>query len=226
MNRLLTCPSCKAMLRVPAGATGTRYTCPRCLADVPAPATAAVGAPPAVESAGIQTEPVHPTPVPLPPQEPTVPGRAAECPCCGYAIEPNWAYCPECSTRLREPLPGMDWDTPDRQIRKDARGTSVTLTLLAVLGGVGLFGAAVSAFNQPDPGGFLVLILIVMVLAAVSTGMMYARTTKNPQERGIGRVVKGTLALAGGLMAGSCLITVAVWAFLFVACLVSGGKFL
>jgi LSD1 subclass zinc finger protein len=229
MNQLLNCPSCKALLRIPRGATGDRFTCPRCLADVPVPEPAmagaeVAGAQQAAAAPGIQTEPT-PAPPPLPAPVAAAP-EPTSCPRCGRGLERGWAYCPDCSTRVGEPLPGADWDSADHQARRDSRGTSVTLLLLAVLGGLGLFVAAVSSFQNSDPTGFMMLVFCVMVLAAISTGIMYARTRQDPSQRGVGRVVKGTLALAGGLMAGACVITAVVWAFLFVACLVTGGRFL
>jgi LSD1 subclass zinc finger protein len=228
MNQLLNCPSCKALLRIPRGATGDRFTCPRCLADVPVPEPALAGAAAPAVAPGIQTgpSPAAPAPPPLPAPDATVPATPNSCPRCGRRLEPGWAFCPDCSTRVGEPLSGTEWDSVDHQFRRDSRGTSVTLTLLAVLGGIGVFVIGVASFQQREPAPFLILVCGLLVLAAISTAIMFARTSQNPEERGLGRVVKGTLTLAGGLLVGSCVVTVVVWAFLFVACLVSGGRFL
>jgi hypothetical protein len=115
----------------------------------------------------------------------------------------------------------------DEDVRRDTKGTSVVLILLAILGGLGLLFYVWAGFASLQNGGGQVLIAVllgVLFLGLITTGIMFWRTRDNPSERGFGRVVVGTLAMTGGLIALSCSIGLAVIVFFFVACLASGGK--
>jgi hypothetical protein len=115
----------------------------------------------------------------------------------------------------------------DEDVRRDTKGTSVVLILLAILGGLGLVFYLWAGFASLQNGGGEILIgvlLSVLFLGLLTTGIMFWRTRDNPSQRGFGRVVVGTLAMTGGLIAISCSIGLAVIVFFFVACLATTGK--
>jgi hypothetical protein len=134
-----------------------------------------------------------------------------------------WLFCPHCEEPLKQSR--YRKANVDREVRRDNSGVKVMLGLMAVLGAIGIlwyFGAALSD-GQPEMilagvGGLLLAVLI-------STGFMFWRTRHTPAQRGVGRVVVGTLAVIGTAMAGGCALTAAVFVFLLVVCLAGGGRF-
>jgi hypothetical protein len=112
----------------------------------------------------------------------------------------------------------------DEDVRRDTKGTSVVLILLAVLGGLGLsfyFWIGLGSLQQGGSHILIAVTLTVLFLSLLTTGIMFYRTRDNPSERDIGRVVLGTLAMTGGLFIVSCGVGLAVIVYLFVACLTS-----
>jgi hypothetical protein len=115
----------------------------------------------------------------------------------------------------------------EHDVQGDLNRTGVVTILLAVLGALALcpllFGgfAATSGYG----GSYDLLIVIlgsILFLGLISTGIMFWRTRHNPSARGVGRVIVGTLALAGVVV----LLLVAAFIVFFVVCLVelSGMK--
>jgi phage FluMu protein Com len=202
--RSVTCPGCHRLLRVADDVTDAEVTCPRCLASVAVPQVSAIT-----------------------PQEPSA-GRPTSCRRCGRRVEEQWRFCPYCEAVLFGPRRGARGGGFDDVVRRDRTGTNVLLILLAVLGGFGLLAYLAAAISTFKDGGAQLLIGIfvgVLFLAIISTGIMFWRTRNRPEERGIGRVIVGTLALTGGLFGAGCVLSVATFVFFFVACLVTGGRF-
>lgn len=203
MPRSVTCPGCQRLLRVADDVTDAAVTCPRCLALVAVPEVSAIT-----------------------PQEPAA-ERPTTCRRCGRRVERQWRFCPYCEAVLFGPRRGARGGFDD-VVRRDRTGTNVLLILLAVLGGFGLLAYLTAAVSTFKDGGLQLLIAIivgVLFLAMISTGIMFWRTRHRPEERGVGRVIVGTLALTGGLFGLGCVLSVATFVFFFVACLVKGGRF-
>ena len=203
MPRSVTCPGCQRLLRVADDVTDAEVTCPRCLASVAVPAASAITS-----------------------HEPSG-ARATTCRRCGRHVEAQWRFCPYCEAVLFGPRRGARGGFDD-VVRRDRTGTNVLLILLAVLGGFGLLAYLAAAVASFDEGGWRLLVGIVLglfFLFMISTGIMFWRTRNRPEERGIGRVIVGTLALTGGLFGLGCVLSVATFVFFFVACLVTGGRF-
>jgi DNA-directed RNA polymerase subunit M/transcription elongation factor TFIIS len=215
------CPACGRMLRVPDEFADPVLTCPRCLAEVPNPrrraedATARQGAP------GPTVEPVPPRTSSAAITEAPETARRT-CPGCGRLLQGDWQFCPFCDYRqraghaLRKGLPPAD-----HEARQDTKGVGCGLIGLAVLGALGLgayFLPSMAYFAQSGRVEMLIpLVLVVLFLGGITTGVMFARTRHNPEARGIGRVIFGTLVAAGIL----CLITLAAGIVFFVVCLAS-----
>lgn len=117
----------------------------------------------------------------------------------------------------------------DEDVHRDTRGTSVVLILLAVLGGLGLLFYFWIGLGSLQQGGSHILIAVTLTflfLSLLTTGIMFWRTRENPSERGIGRVILGTLAMTGVLFVLSCGIGLAMIIYFFVVCLTSApGSF-
>jgi hypothetical protein len=134
----------------------------------------------------------------------------------------------EPETVLRRQSRGAVGKVVDEDVRRDTRGTNVFLILLAVLGGLGLIFyifAGVASLKDGGGSALLAIALGILFLGMITTGIMFWRTRDDPSQRGLGRVLIGTLAMTGGLIAVSCVAGVAVFAFFFIACLATGGKF-
>jgi hypothetical protein len=159
------------------------------------------------------------------------------CTSCGSILEvpeaciDRWLTCPRCLAKVAtfetssqipdRPMVSSPYDDVHREVQRDTRGVGVGVILLAVLGGLGLvqmlFCAGALANDSPE---FLVGLLIGLgFLASVSTGIMFLRTQHNPEARGVGRVIVGTLALVGVLT----LLVIALIVFLLAMCLAGGG---
>jgi hypothetical protein len=209
MPHRVTCPGCGRTLSVPDDVKTGQLSCPRCLAKFDNPAVAPVD-----------------RPAPSPPLPASQPGGT--CPRCGKHVEPYWRFCPNCEAVLRGPRRSAVGKVVDEDVHRDTRGTSVFLILLAVLGGLGLiFYVFAGVASLKDGGGsaLLAIALGILFLGMITTGIMFWRTRDNPSQRGLGRVLIGTLAMTGGLIVVSCIAGVAVFAFFFIACLAAGGKF-
>jgi hypothetical protein len=140
-------------------------------------------------------------------------------------LEKGWRFCPYCEEKLgavRRREPELDED-----VRRDRKGTSVILIILAILGGFGLLSyasMALSALAHQEYSYFLILVLGLLFLGLISTGIVFWRSRDNPGQVGFARVIVGTLALMGGLLILSCLTGLAVFIYWFVVCLTSGGR--
>jgi hypothetical protein len=108
---------------------------------------------------------------------------------------------------------------PDVDVRRDTRGTSVLVILLAVVGGIGVGCMGLGAFAgaESDYSGLLYLAVALLFLAGVSTLIVFLRSKGNPRAVNFRRVAVGTLALAGGLI----LTMFSVCVFFFIVCLAS-----
>jgi len=206
MPHRVTCPSCGRALSVPDDVKTGQLSCPRCLAkfDNPAAASRTVQEPPPLTVTSAETPPA--------------------CPLCGEHVEPAWQFCPNCQAALRGSNRGRVVRIVDEDVRRDTKRTSIVLILLAVLGGLGLvYFIWVGTGYFPGAGGGWEVLFAVLIgvpfLGLITTGIMFYRTRYDPSQRGIGRVVVGTLAMIGGLLVISCLFGLVVIAFFFVACL-------
>jgi Double zinc ribbon len=206
--RELTCPSCGHVLRVPEDMQEPWVTCPRCLASVNNPLEQSITAapPPATPTAAISAETQHPS----------------MCPGCSKNIDPQWRFCPHCNYPLQSRDERFDVRVPERDIRRDSKRTGAGLILLAVLGALGIGGNLLAALGAAAEGRSLTPLfavgLAIAFLAAVATGIMFLRTRHDPSARGVRRVIFGTLALMGGLMAAAIVVALAVIIFVLVAC--------
>jgi FtsH-binding integral membrane protein len=109
-------------------------------------------------------------------------------------------FCPYCETALR----GPDGTTVDVLIRGDSRRTGVGVIFLAVLGGIGLALALVSAAREAVGGNArpLVAVLIIFAVFFVATALLaLSRSRKDERAPGIGRLLFNTMSLVGGTMA-------------------------
>jgi hypothetical protein len=206
MPHRVTCSGCGRALSVPDDVKTAQLSCPRCLAKFDNPAVAPVD------------RPARSSPPPA--SEPD-----ATCPRCGKHVETSWRFCPNCEAVLRGQRRGAVGKVVDEDVHRDTRGTNVFLILLAVLGGLGLIFyifAGVASLKNGGGSALLAIALGILFLGLITTGIMFWRTRDNPSQRGLGRVILGTLAMTGGLIMVSCVTGFAVFAFLFIACLVKG----
>jgi hypothetical protein len=197
------------MLRIPDNITSEEVSCPRCLARLPNPQRAPR---PSEEDSNIPSA--------------SGAGRRS-CPRCGKPVETFWRFCPFCEAVLK----GREFKFGGRfddEVRRNRRGTSIIITLLAVLGGIGVAFWFLISFGtiqqQGGPAVFIGLILGLLFLGLASTVIMFYRTREDPSQRGVGRVLVGTLALTGGLIAFSCLAGMAFFVFAFVTCLLGNQR--
>jgi hypothetical protein len=157
------------------------------------------------------------------------------CPACGHRLEIPVVEqyfpltCPRCLARLDTALPATatrhgtrPQRVPDVEIGSDTKRTGVGLIVLAVLGGVGIAYHLLIAGTFAASGDIALLVIVLVVvafLALLSTGIVLWRTRENPAARGVGRVIFGTLALAGALIAACFVLSLALVVFLFAVCL-------
>ena len=110
----------------------------------------------------------------------------------------------------------------DDEVRSDTKRTGAGLIVLAVLGGLGianyLFIAVVFGADVGDATPFVILLVVVAFFALLSTGIVFWRTRENPAARGVGRIVLGTLALAGVVTLAIFVLCVALVIFLLAVC--------
>ena len=189
MPQQVKCEACGRWLRLPDDLQEQLLTCPRCLANVPNPNRARPAA--SATAAGDTSTAVTET----------------------YPVSPP-VTTPSSSLR-RASL------SVDRDVRQDTRGTGCGLIGLAVLGAIGLALSLIPSFGIAaqlrSTGPLIPITLVVLVLAGIATGIMFARTHGNPTARGVGRVIFGTLVGAGVLV----LVILAGLVFLFIACMAS-----
>lgn len=183
------CPSCGKALVVPDDLASSTVTCPRCLAPVPT------------------VYEVHPPP-------------ADVCPGCGRETAPAWRFCPYCETPLRGAQGGRRRDLADRDIQRDVKGTSAGLTILAILGGVGVlyFFFAVLPAAAEVRGMHGVLLVGLAFLAVVVVGIGMSARGRTPAARGVGRILVGTLAVVGVIVATGLAMLIAGVLFLLAMC--------
>jgi hypothetical protein len=191
-------------LRVPDAVTTADVTCPRCLALVPNPHLGAV----------VAVGETH--------------SGEASCHRCGKRVEKQWRFCPHCEAVLAGPRGGARGIYFEDDVRRDRTGTSVILILLAVLGGFGLCAYLWVGVATLQEGSWELLagvVLGVLFLALISTGIMFYRTRHDPSQRGVGRIIVGTLALTGGLFGLSCVLGFAVILYFLIECLANPPRF-
>ena len=159
------------------------------------------------------------------------------CPACGQRLtiaeEARGAplSCPRCLAKL----PAQPATAPpfarairaqrllDTEVHSDTRRTGAGLIVLAVLGGLGiayyLFVAIVFGVSAGDVTPVVIFLVVLAFLALLSTGIVLWRTRANPAARGVGRIVFGTLTLAGIVTLGIIILCIALLVFFFAVCL-------
>jgi hypothetical protein len=201
MSVRVTCPSCGRSLLAREAALGSRGTCPSCLAEITIPETEQ----PAPSVQADRPEPRE---------------RGPSCPNCGRVVEAIWVTCPWCE----EPLRGRhdrSYGRPDLDVRRDRTGTGAALIVLAVLGGLGVLAFGIQAVGALSEGYFqplISLLVALLFLAGLTTIIVFVRSRGNPGAAGVRRVVVGTLAMAGGIMAGSFCLGVAAFIVVLAVC--------
>ena len=156
--------------------------------------------------------------------------QSLTCPACKaklqIADEPSerTLTCPRCLADVEAPnaVEGSRSGTATQDAVRDTRRTSAGIAILAALGGLGLgwwLLGVLAITAQPQsrvgPGPLVAWLVVVGFLTLVATGIVWARTRNDPSAMDVGRIVIGTLALAGGFV----LVGVALLIFLFVVCL-------
>jgi hypothetical protein len=201
MSERIKCPVCSAGLILPESVRGSPATCPRCLAEISTPVSGR-------EANAIQTE------------RPEWGKESSWCPHCGRTVEAIWITCPWCE----EPLRGRDLGRrgrADLDVRRDMKGTSCFVIVLAVIGGIGVTWCGLQAFSVAAQGGYSALLYLVvplLFLAGVSTLIVFVRSGGNPGASGVRRVIVGTLAMAGGLVLLSALTVFAFFVYILIVC--------
>ncbi len=205
MDAPISCPRCGVRLRLPreADAEATHYTCPRCLASVPKPDSAAV------------PSPVTQYPEPVGAAGTAVVGEP-HCPSCSAAVQTTWSTCPYCGEPLRDRPRRSGHRGVDADIRLDRSGVGIGSVLLAVLGGLALvyLPLAAGSMATSDPSTLVNLVPPLVFLLVVFAGFYFARPQK---DRSVGQAIVRTLATVGALVA----VLVAFVILMFVVCIVS-----
>lgn len=201
MTAPIPCPSCQTPLRLPAGGRTASYTCPRCLAEIPA-------------------APADARPEPGPPPAPTPDGRCVWC----EAVIPSgrWLYCPSCSGPLRASDAALGQDALEADVARDGRRTGWFGYLLLGLGGISLAVVGLGALHTRELTALFLLGLAI--LTAVVWGVVYYRTRNRPGERTARRVVRGVVLTVGAVVFGYFALAVVVIGFLCVVCLANGER--
>ncbi len=219
MDAPIRCPSCQQPLRVPADFHLEWLTCPRCRAVVPNPAPPP--APPTRHAPAPEGFPradrdaAGPSPV-----VPRGEARSGDpCPGCGRPTERQWLFCPHCEEPLRSPAGGGQPVSLHQQSGRTAG--------LAVVGLIGILLALIISLGpltRGDPTVFVGVLVAVALLAGASTLFTLVRSKGNLNARGVQRIVAGSLALAGGVIAVGALVLLAGLVFAFVVCLTRGNR--
>ncbi len=196
MTVRVTCPSCGRGLLAQESALGSRATCPACLAEIPVSETERAAG--AVQTARRESGP--------------------SCARCGRDVESVWMTCPWCEEPLRGRAPRA-YGRPDLDVRRDEKGTSCFLIALASVGGLGVafygFGALAAFAQTGSLGPVVVLAVFLLFLAGVVTLVVFVRSPGRPGTQVVRRVVIGTLAVVGTVIAS----VLALFVFLFVVCI-------
>jgi hypothetical protein len=152
------------------------------------------------------------------------PERQAVCQECGEPVDREWRYCPNCQEPLRER--GRRRRTADIDVRRDSKGTSVVLILLAVVGCLGLslmvplaVGQAAGAGDLTVLGWFVAGSFLVGVLAVVT---VLAGNRNQGPAAAVGSIAFRSLAIAGVVFLALSLFCVASGIVLLVACARNG----
>ncbi len=204
MSQTITCARCRHVLRIASEVRGRWVTCPRCLASIP--------------NAGLGVAPGGAAPAAIPTAERSAtaePAPAGECPECGQPVERGWRYCPHCDAVLvhRGPPP----EPLDAEVRGDMGLVGGGLTLLALLGGLGMIlfycggglGSVHSKSEAQGAAGIGMGVGVVLFGLAV-TGMVVGGLSRGEGSR-IGSIIIGALALT--VLGFAILVTVVLYAF-------------
>jgi hypothetical protein len=110
-------------------------------------------------------------------------------------------------------------------VRRDQHRTGGCLVVLAVIGVLGILYFIGLAMNWGHGAGSMwaTLLTALVVLAGISAARVYSRPQPPTGGQGLERVLFGTLALAGGVIASLLLLGLAIGLFLFVVCLAGAG---
>jgi hypothetical protein len=124
-------------------------------------------------------------------------------------LEPDWKACANCKLVVWDDQIASSSLDPD--VRRDQKGTSIVLILLAVLGGLGIFlnlwAVLFAAAHDPADAWVVASVLgVVFALTLVVTGIMSYRARHAPVERGVGGIAFGTMSVLGGLFVVPCAI--------------------
>jgi hypothetical protein len=114
-------------------------------------------------------------------------------------------------------------------VLRDERRAGCGIVVLTVIGGLGLLygfvGAGLEVAAEGEWGPLALFLLGLLVVAGVSTLVVFVRSKGDVKARGIRRIVRGTLALTGSLIVVGALLGLAAFAFLFAVCVGGGGRF-
>ncbi len=133
-------------------------------------------------------------------------------------------------TPSRSPARGVPPRLPDvdGDVRRDNRRTGCLMTVLPVLGGLGIaYDLAVlgrfADLTKGDFGPWLFFLGVLMVLTLISAAWVATHQPSETTGGNIGRVVLGVLTVSGAIFGVGVLLGIAGLIFLFVVCLSGGG---
>jgi hypothetical protein len=212
MSERIKCPSCGAGLILSETAGGSPATCPRCLAEISTPEAGR-------EADAIQAE------------RPERREGALSCPHCGRTVEAIWITCPWCEEPLRGRERGRN-GAADLDVRRDTKRTGYLVIVLTVIGGLSvssmvggaLFYSVGGGLFDPNFDPYLALsfwaglLLPLLLLAGISTLIVFVRRRRNPGAISFRRVAVGTLALAGAMILVMLLLYFSIFVFAFIVC--------
>jgi hypothetical protein len=141
-------------------------------------------------------------------------------------MEENWRCCPSCGRSRRGPQLQSPLSDLDLDVRRDHQRTSGCMVVLAVIGVLGILYFIGLGMNWgPRAGGMWATLLIgLLFCAGISALRVYTRPQPPTGGQGVGRVLFGTLALAGAVIGAGLLLLLAIGLFLFVVCLAGAGR--
>jgi hypothetical protein len=149
------------------------------------------------------------------------PGRETLCQECGEPVDRDWRFCPNCQEPLRER--GLRRHSAEVDVRRDNAGTSGSMILLAVLGGMGVLltlwlglavrnQAFVSDLSAPVLGSLVAGLFVVGLIASVT--VLAGNRNRGPGAT-VGLIAFRSLAFAGVAF----LVLGALGLFLFIGCM-------
>jgi hypothetical protein len=115
----------------------------------------------------------------------------------------------------------------DVDVRRDNRGTSALMIVLAVFGGLGVAYALSIGFALAQESKSLQPILYLLVFLAVITlisGLVVLTRPSATLGANIGRTILGVLSITGAIIVVGVLSAVAFFIFALAICLSKGGK--